>query len=237
MTLHNLKAFGSGFFIFSDYMKPSIRLAALMGITPLFIFTHDSVGVGEDGPTHEPIEQLAMFRSTPSLTLIRPADSNETKHAIRYAISEAKTPTVITLTRQDVVVMHEAQYDDFIKGAYVANDHDDFTGILIATGSEVELALRAQKELQDNHHVLVRVVSMPSMELFLQQPLAYQRQILPDGCQSRLAIEMGSTGLWYRFSRNVMGIDTFGVSAKLQDVLDHFGFTVDEVVKRYLEIK
>ncbi|MGI6392841.1 MAG: transketolase [Candidatus Izemoplasmatales bacterium] len=237
MTLHHLKAFGSGFFVFSDYMKPPIRLAAIMKIPSMFLFTHDSVGVGEDGPTHEPIEQLAMFRSTPGLIVIRPADSNETRHAVRYAVGEAKTPTLIAMTRQDITVMHQARYEDLVKGGYIAKDERDFTGILIASGSEVELALKAQEVLMNRDGIAVRVVSMPSMELFLQQPQAYQDQILPPACQRRLALEMGASGLWYRFSRNVLGIDTFGVSAKLQDVLSYFGFTVENVVKTYLELE
>ena len=237
LTLHHLKAFGSGFFVFSDYMKPPIRLAAIMEIPSMFLFTHDSVGVGEDGPTHEPIEQLAMFRSTPGLVLIRPSNSNETRYALRYAITKAKTPTILTMTRQDVTVMHESSYEQLTKGAYVAKDQKNFDGILIASGSEVELAIKAQEELLEKHSIPVRVVSMPSMELFLQQPNAYQEEVLPSACVKRLAIEMGASGLWYRFASEVIGIDTFGVSAKLADVLDYFGFTVENVVKTYLEMK
>jgi transketolase len=195
------------------------------------------VGVGEDGPTHEPIEQLAMFRSTPGLVLIRPSNSNETRYALRYAITKAKTPTILTMTRQDVTVMHESSYEQLTKGAYVAKDQKNFDGILIASGSEVELAIKAQEELLEKHSIPVRVVSMPSMELFLQQPNAYQEEVLPSACVKRLAIEMGASGLWYRFASKVMGIDTFGVSAKLADVLDYFGFTVENVVKTYLEMK
>ncbi len=237
MTLHHLKAFSGGFFVFSDYMKPAIRIAALMDVPSMFFFTHDSVGVGEDGPTHEPIEQLAMFRSTPNLTVIRPADSNETRYAARYAIEKKHGPTLIVMTRQNVTVMHESSYEEFCQGAYVASDLEDFEGIIIATGSEVELAIKAQKLLLEEHDVRVRVVSMPSMEMFLNQPADVREKVLPQAITERLAIEMGSTGLWYHFSQNVMGIDTFGVSANLHDVLQHFGFVAENVVKRYLEIR
>ncbi|MBN2504044.1 MAG: transketolase [Bacilli bacterium] len=237
MTLHNLKAFSGGFFIFSDYMKPAIRIAALMSVPSMFFFTHDSVGVGEDGPTHEPIEQLSMFRTTPNLVTIRPANSNETRYAVRYALESKNKPTVVAMTRQNVTVMHESSYDLFSQGAYVASDVEGFEGIIIATGSEVELAIKAQKNLLEKHGVKVRVVSMPSMEIFLTQPETVRESVLPSKVERRLALEMGSTGLWYRFASNVLGIDTFGVSANLEDVLTHFGFTVENVVNTYLKIR
>ncbi len=236
MTLHNLKAFSGGFFVFSDYMKPSIRLAALMRIPSIFIFSHDSVGVGEDGPTHEPVEQLSMLRTTPNLTTIHPANSNETRYAIRYALEAKDTPTVIVLSRQDIVVLHESSYVKFLQGAYVAKDMENFEGILIASGSEVELALKTQKALKEKHNISVRVVSMPSMELFLQQPDSVKETVLPAKVEKRLALEMGSSGLWYRFSKTVKGIDTFGASGNLEDVLEYFGFTVDEIVRLYLDL-
>ncbi|MBU1145295.1 MAG: transketolase [Firmicutes bacterium] len=234
MTLHHLKAFSGGFFIFSDYMKPAIRLAALMQIPSIFIFTHDSVAVGEDGPTHEPIEQLSMFRTTPNLNTIRPANANETKFAIRFALESTRVPSVIALTRQDTTVLNSCSYEEFLQGAYVASDNDNYEGILLATGSEVELALRAQKVLKGEHNVLVRVVSMPCMEQFLNQPINVQEKVLPPMIEKRLAIEMGASGLWYRFAKHVKGIDCFGVSAKAEDVMNHFGFTVQEIVKLYL---
>lgn len=234
MTLHHLKAFSGGFFIFSDYMKPAIRLAAMMQIPSIFIFTHDSVCVGEDGPTHEPVEQLSMFRTMPGINTIRPASANEVGHAIRFALESTRTPSIIALTRQNTVVLNSCTYEEFSQGAYIAKDYPNPEGILIATGSEVELAIKSSELLHELGHD-VRVVSMPIMEIFLTLPKETQDKILPSKLTNRLAIEMGSSGLWYRFASKVRGIDTFGVSAKLEDVINHFGFTVEDVVKQYLE--
>ncbi len=236
MTLHNLKAFSGGFLIFSDYMKPAMRLSALMGIPSIFIFTHDSVAVGEDGPTHEPVEQLSMFRATPNLVTIRPANANETRHAIRYALTSENKPTVIALTRQNLTTLNKVAYEDFSQGAYVVSDEKDFEGIIIATGSELELALKVQEALKKNHKKSVRVVSMPSMELFSQQPRDIKEKILPESCQKRLAIEMAATLPWYKYARNVYGIDSFGKSGKGEDVIESFGFTVENIVNIYLNI-
>jgi transketolase len=236
MTLHHLKAYSGGFFVFSDYMKPAIRLSALMSIPSMFIFTHDSIAVGEDGPTHEPIEQLSMFRTIPNLNTFRPANSNETKFAIRYALQSKNKPSVIVLTRQDTTVTHNVSYEDFKTGAYVASDTDSYEGILIATGSEVELAIAVQEQLKNVHNIYVRVVSMPSMELFLSQPKEIQERVLPETCQKRLVIEMGASLPWYRFARNVYGIDTFGRSGKGDEVIESFGFTVDKVLEYYLNM-
>ncbi|MBU0996992.1 MAG: transketolase [Firmicutes bacterium] len=233
MTLHHLKAFSGGFFIFSDYMKPSIRLAALMQIPSIFIFTHDSVCVGEDGPTHEPVEQLSMFRTLPGINTFRPANGNEVRHAIRYALESNRTPSIIALTRQNTVVLNSCSYDEFKQGAYVVKSPKKEEGILIATGSELELAISASEELEKLGHP-VRVVSMPCMELFLTLPKEKQEEILPSRLQNRLAIEMGSSGLWYRFASKAKGIDTFGASAKEQDILEYFGFTMKDIVKEYL---
>lgn len=237
MSLHHLRAFSGGFLIFSDYMKPSIRLAALMQIPSLFIFTHDSVAVGEDGPTHEPVEQLSMFRTTPHLVTFRPAHANEVRLATRYALESRRTPVVMALTRQNTKVLTDVNYNDFVKGAYIAKDMDDFEGILIATGSELELALEAQSYLLEEKGVKVRVVSMPSMELFLKQPQKVKDAILPPTVTKRLAIELGASGLWYQFASNVLGIDTFGKSAKGEEVVESFGFTKENVAKLYLQIK
>ncbi|MFP4286330.1 MAG: transketolase [Candidatus Izemoplasmataceae bacterium] len=237
MSLHHLRSFSGGFLIFSDYMKPSMRLAALMQIPSLFIFTHDSVAVGEDGPTHEPIEQLSMFRTTPHLVTFRPAHANEVRLATRYALESRRTPVVMALTRQNTKVTTEVTYEDFIKGAYIASDLKDFEGILIATGSELELAIDAQTYLLEEKNVKVRVVSMPSMELFLKQPQKVQDAILPPSVTKRLAIELGATALWYRFSNNVLGIDTFGKSAPGEEVVKDYGFTKENVAKLFLAIK
>mgnify|MGYP003803661993 CR=1 FL=1 len=235
LTLHGLRGFSGGFFVFSDYMKPAIRLGAIMGIPSLFIFTHDSIAVGEDGPTHEPVEQLAAFRSTPNLLVLRPADANETAYAMHLAMETMDRPTVIILTRQDLTVAIQSDYLDFKKGAYIASDIKDYTGIIIASGSELGLAMEAQEKLYKEHQIPVRVVSMPSMETFLGQSEAYQNQILSLPIDKRLAIEMGASGLWYRFAGNVVGIDTFGASGKAADVLKHFGFTADDIVSKCLK--
>lgn len=236
MTLHHLKAFSGGFFIFSDYMKPAIRLASLMKLPSIFIFTHDSIAVGEDGPTHEPIEQLAMFRSMPNINTFRPANANEVNHAIRFALESKRTPSIIALTRQDTEVLCDCSYTDFQHGAYIAKDYDSIEGILIATGSEVELAIHASNRLFELGHK-VRVVSMPCMELFLGQPFAIREKVLPSAITNRLAIEMGATGLWYQFASKVKGIDTFGVSAKGEEAIDYFGFNVDSIVSLYLGVE
>lgn len=236
MTLHNLKAFCGGFFVFSDYMKPAIRLSALMGLPSMFIFTHDSVAVGEDGPTHEPIEQLAMFRTIPNLNTFRPANANETRHAVRYAINSDDKPSVIVLTRQNTTVTHKTTYEQFKTGAYVAKDMDNYEAILIATGSEVELAINVQEQLKNVHNIYVRVVSMPSVELFLSQPKEIQNRILPDTCKKRLVIEMGSTLTWYRFADNVYGIDRFGKSGVGSQVVESLGFSEEKIVEYYLNM-
>jgi transketolase len=237
LTLHHLRGFASGFFVFSDYLKPAIRIAALMKVPTLFLFTHDSVLVGEDGPTHQPIEQMSMFRLMPGLSVFRPADANETAHALHYGMNNLSSPTLIALTRQDITIMHDATYEQVAKGGYIASDRADFEGILIASGSELELALLAQRLLEDNDKIRVRVVSMPSMDRFLAQPESYQESVLPKECQKRLAIEMGASGLWYRFASHVMGIDTYGLSGPAEQVKRHFGFVPETVVSTYLSIR
>ena len=236
LVLHQMKAFSGGFFIFSDYMKPSIRLAALMQIPSLFIFTHDSVAVGEDGPTHEPIEQLATFRSTPGLVTLRPADANETRHALRFALESRKTPVVMALSRQNIPVVTDVDYDTFKQGAYVLRKHKEAEGILIATGSEVSLALEAAIALEAQG-VFVNVVSMPSMERFAALSPKEQDKILPPQLTKRMAIELGSPGLWYRYASTVIGMESYGASGPGDQVLEHFGFSVDHVVKTYRSLK
>ena len=196
IALHGgLKVFSGGFFVFSDYMKPAIRLSAMMGLPVIYVFTHDSVMVGEDGPTHQPIEQLTMLRSIPNLTVIRPADANETVQAWKFALENKKGPTALVLTRQSVRNMTEFD-KDFNKGAYiVSKEKGKLDGILLATGSEVALATFVQKALE-NDRIYTRVVSMPSMELFDKQDKAYQTKVLPD--VKTLAIELGSPMPWYK---------------------------------------
>ncbi len=236
MQLHHMRSFLGGFFVFSDYLKPAIRMAALMNLPSLFIFTHDSVAVGEDGPTHEPIEQMAGLRVVPNLRLYRPADANETNACFLNAINDYEHPSVICLSRQALEVKKEISYDEVKKGAYVIHDHENFDGILLATGSEVNIAIEAAL-LLEKENIFVRVVSMPSMEVFLSQKERYQNKVLPKKCKRILAIEMGASAPWYRFTKNIMGIDRFGVSGELNDVIKYFKFTPEEVKNRYLSIK
>jgi len=236
MTLHHLNAFSGGFFVFSDYMKPAMRMAAIMRIPSTYIFTHDSVAVGEDGPTHEPIEQLTMFRAMPNLHLVRPADANETRFAFRYALESKETPVAIALSRQNLEVKVEStSYEEFKKGAYVISDKENFEGILIATGSEVGLALDVQEALAKDG-INVRVVSMPSYDVFRDLSKEEQEKVLPSTCTKRLAIEMGATDGWYRFADHVYGLDRFGESAPGDEVIAHLGFTVENLVKVYKNI-
>ncbi len=236
LTLHGgLKAFSGAFFVFSDYMKPAIRLAAIMNIPSIFVFTHDSIAVGEDGPTHQPVEHLTGLRSIPNLNVIRPADAHETIAAWKVAIESKHTPTVIVLTRQNVKNYQETNAQGLSKGAYiVSKENHQFDGILLATGSEVELAMKAKEILKDQG-VDVRVVSMPSHHLFEKQTKKYQKEILPKR-KKTLAIEMGSSMSWYKYTKDVYGLDTFGASAPMEDVLEHFNFTAEKVTEAFLKI-
>ncbi len=237
MTLHHLQAFSGGFFVFSDYMKPAMRMAAIMRIPSTYVFTHDSVAVGEDGPTHEPIEQLAMLRSMPNLDVLRPGDANETRHAFRYALESKETPVAIALSRQNLETKKASvSYEEFKQGAYVISDKENYEGILIATGSEVSLALDVQDALE-KEGILVRVVSMPSYDVFKTMPKELQETVLPSNKTKRLAIELGATDMWYRYASNVFGIDRFGESAPGDEVIAHLGFTVENLVKVYKDIK
>ena len=236
ITLHGLKGFSGAFFVFADYLKPAVRMAAIMSIPSIYIFSHDSVAVGEDGPTHEPIEQLSMLRTTPNVNVLRPCDANETAFSYRFALEAAKTPTVITLSRQNLEVKKNINYEDFKKGAYVISDLEDFEGILIATGSEVGLAIDTQESLL-KEGIKVRVVSMPSMDIFKYTSKEYQEEILPSNITKRVAIEMGSPDLWYRYANTVVGIDRFGVSAPGDIAIEYFGFTKENISKIYKEIK
>ena len=223
-----LKAFSGAFFVFSDYMKPAIRMAALMKVPSIFIFTHDSVMVGEDGPTHEPIEQLIGLRSIPNCNVIRPADARETYEAFKIAYNSHETPTVIILSRQNLKTT-ETNNVLVNKGAYVVKDCENPKYILLATGSEVSLAYEVS-QLVDG----VKVVSMPSEYLFLQQPEEYQESVLPDRNKT-IAIEMGATAGWYRYASKVIGIDQFGLSAPAKVLANHFGFTPEAIAKKITE--
>lgn len=225
----------STFFVFSDFMKPAIRLAALMKLHEIYVFTHDSFYVGEDGPTHEPIEQIAMLRTIPGLTVIRPAEAHEVAQAWAAAL-EADGPVALLLTRQDLrpYDAEMAKKVDVSKGAFVLEDDEDFDIILVATGSEVNLALDSAKLLRAKG-VGVRVVSMPSQELFLKQDIDYQEEVLPSWCMCCVSIEAGSTFGWERFIGSdglAIGLDHFGASAPYKVLAEKFGFTPEGVLDR-----
>jgi transketolase len=239
MALSNyLIPYGATFLIFSDYMRPPLRLAAIMKIRPIIVYTHDSIGLGEDGTTHQPVEQLIGLRSVPSMTVIRPADANETAQAWRAAILHTEGPVAIVLTRQGIPIIDQKKYakaDGLKKGAYILSDSDGVPDIiLIATGSEVHLILEAQEELKKNK-IQARVVSMPCWSLFDKQDAAYREDILPKGIRKRLAVEAGSTFGWLKYvtdEGDVIGIDKFGESAPGDEVMKEYGFSVENVVKR-----
>lgn len=230
--------FGATFLMFSEYMRPTIRLAAIMKINPLFVYTHDSIGLGEDGTTHQPIEQLASLRSIPNITLIRPADANETSHAWRVALEHKGGPVILVFTRQGLPILDQDKYgkaSGLEKGAYIlseASKNPDL--ILMATGSEVALILDAQAKLEAEG-ISTRVVSMPSWELFEKQDAAYKEKVLPKANRKRLAVEMASPMGWHKYTTDegdMLGMTTFGESAPAEELYKVFGFTVENVVKR-----
>jgi transketolase len=242
MALHGgVKPFVSTFFVFSDYLRPSIRLAALQKLPVIYVFTHDSVAVGEDGPTHEPVEHLAALRTIPGLTVIRPTDANETASAWAYALQQNEGPVALVLSRQNLPIYDatKGNVEGVAKGAYVlteTNTQPDV--ILIATGSEVSLAVNAKAELEKDN-ISVRVVAMPSRELFNRQSEAYKQSVLPASVTKRLAIEAGISLGWERYtgpSGNILSIDTFGASGPGAEVLQFFGFSVDNVVRLTKEL-
>ena len=231
--------YASTFLIFSDYMRPPIRLAALMGLHVVYVFTHDSLALGEDGPTHQPVEQLASLRAIPDLIVIRPCDANETAVAWRVALELRDRPVVLALTRQDVPTLDRSRYasaDGLRRGAYVLSDASNGKPelILIATGSEVGLILQAAERLH-GEGIAVRCVSMPSWELFDALPQAERDAVLPPSVGARLAVELGVAQGWHRYvgeSGDVLGVDRFGASAPAEVLLREYGFTVDNICKR-----
>ncbi len=237
MTLSKLRAFGATFFIFSDYARPAIRLSAVMELPTLFIFTHDAMGDGEDGPTHQPVEQLASFRAMPGLTVLRPGDANEVVEAFRYVMQLRHRPALIALSRQALPTLDRQRYasaDGVSRGAYVLADAPGGVPevILIATGSELQLAVRGHESLRAEG-VRSRVVSMPSWDLFEQQPSDYRDQVLPPSVTARIAIEQASTFGWERHvgpRGRVIGMHTFGASAPLKELDRRFGFEPDGVI-------
>jgi transketolase len=226
-----LIAYGGTFLVFSDYMKPAIRIAAISHIPSIFVFTHDSVGLGEDGPTHQPIEHLMALRAVPHLTVIRPADANEVVQAWRIALAHRNGPYAFALTRQAVPTLEETDTGMLEKGAYVLKDFGEPEVILMASGSEVSLILEAAKQLSAEGHG-VRVVSFPSWELFELQDEAYRQSVLPKNIPARLAVEAGATLGWERYASSVLGIDHYGASAPYKVIFERFGFTVGNVVAR-----
>ena len=235
MVLSKLRAYGAGFLIFSDYARGSIRLGAVMELPVLHIFTHDSIGVGEDGPTHQPVEQLMSLRGIPHMIVIRPGDANEVAEAWRVMMEEKKHPIVLALTRQAVPTLDRAKYapaSGLRQGAYILSDCQGQPDIiLIGTGSEVQWCVEAGEKLK-TEGVKARVVSMPSCELFDRQPPEYRERVLPSSVRKRLAVEAGVTLGWQKYvglDGAVVGRDGYGASAPVKDVMKHFGFTAENV--------
>lgn len=235
--------FGATFLIFSDYMRPPIRLAAMMKLQVIYVFTHDSLAVGEDGATHQPVEQLANLRAVPGLTVIRPGDANETAIAWRVALEAGDRPVALVLTRQNVPTLDRSRYaaaDGLRRGAYTLADAPDGSPdvILIATGSEVSLALAAREKLREQS-IGARVVSMPSWELFDAQPRSYREQVLLPAVHARLAVEAGAPQGWHRYvgdRGDVLGVESYGASAPGEIVMREYGFTVDNVCNRAMAL-
>lgn len=237
MLLHGgVKAFCATFFVFSDYLKPAIRMSAIQEIPTIYVLTHDSVAVGEDGATHEPIEQLTGLRAIPNLNVIRPCDANETQAAWNIAINSSKTPTVLVLSRQNLEVITTTQtvQENVNHGGYVIYGNDEAQKVLIATGSEVKLAIDVAKKLEEKN-IKTKVISMPAINIFKQQSAEYQKAILgnvkKDQCYF---IEMASATEGYEFADNIININTFGASGVGNKVIEHFGFTIDEIYKKIL---
>lgn len=230
-----LKPFCSTFFVFSDYMKGAMRISALAGIPVTYVLTHDSIGVGEDGPTHEPIEQLAALRSIPHMIVFRPADSKETAAAWYYAVTSKKNPTSLVLTRQDLP-LYEETGKAALKGAYILKDSEKKVPdiILMASGSEVELIYKAHEVLKKKG-IDARVVSMPSFELFEAQSEEYKESVLPKAVRKRLAVEAASPMGWYKYiglDGDIIAMNDFGASGKAEVLFEHYGFTVDNVIRK-----
>ena len=235
--------FGATFLIFSDYMRPPMRLAAMMKLHVIYVFTHDSIALGQDGSTHQPVEQLAGLRAVPGLTVIRPGDANETAVAWRVALEAGDRPVALVLTRQNVPTLDRSQCgaaDGVRQGAYVLADAPNGRPdvILIATGSEVGLIMAARQALQERK-VMARVVSMPSWDLFDAQPQSYRDQVLLPAVHPRLAVEAGASQGWHRYvgdRGDVLGVDRYGASAPGDVVMREYGFTADNVCKRAMAL-
>jgi transketolase len=237
LSLSKIRAYGAGFFIFSEYQKQPLRLAALMEIPTIMIFTHDSIGVGEDGPTHQPVEQLAALRAMPGLIVLRPGDANEVVEAWRLIMQLKHDPAVLVLSRQNMPTLDRTKYapaSGLTRGAYVLADagEGDPDVILMATGTEVGLVVAAYEQLAADG-IRVRVVSMPSWELFERQPEEYRDSVLPRQVRARVAVEQAAAFGWHQYvglDGEVIAMQTFGTSAPLKDVVKKFGFTPEHVV-------
>jgi len=243
LSLSKLRAFGATFFIFSDYARPAIRLSALMELPTIFIFTHDAMGDGEDGPTHQPVEHLASLRAIPGLVTLRPGDANEVIEAYRYIMQLRHEPTVLVLSRQPLPTLDRKKYasaSGVASGAYVLGDASGGNPevILIASGSEVSLAVEAHEKLVADG-IRSRVVSMPSWEIFEHQTQEYQDNVLPPHVTARVAVEQASTFGWERYigrTGRMIGMKTFGASAPLKELQRKFGFEPDRVVAAAKEL-
>lgn len=245
MALHGgLIPFGGTFLIFSDYARPAIRIAALSHIPSNFVMTHDSIGLGEDGPTHQPIEHLSSLRAMPNLYVIRPADANETARAWKMMVERTDGPSLLVLTRQGLPVFEETTdgAEGVEKGAYTLADADDGKpeALLLASGSEVEIAMKARKLLKDEHGVQARVVSMPCWERFEEQPESYRNEVLPPDVTNRVSIEAGATLGWQKWTGDhgfAMGVDRFGASAPYQEIYKQYGLTPEKMAEKVLELR
>jgi transketolase len=238
MSVTRLRAFSATFFNFSDYMKPSMRLAALEETPSMFLFTHDSIGLGEDGPTHQPIEQLAAFRAMPNMMVLRPADANEVVESYKLMVRSRYTPSTLVLTRQPLPTFDRTKFapaSGVTKGAYILIDADGGKPdvILLATGSEVYLCVEAREKLAAEG-IKARVVSMPSWDLFEKQDASYKESVLPAAITARVSVEMAATFGWDRYvgpKGKMIGMHSFGASAPIKDAMKKFGFTVEHIVK------
>ena len=237
LSLSKLRPFGATFFIFSDYARPAIRLSALMELPTIFVFTHDAMGDGEDGPTHQPVEHLASLRAIPGLVTLRPGDANEVVEAYRYVVQLRHQPAILALSRQPLPTLDRTKYapaNGVAQGAYVLADAPEVSPelILIASGSELSVAVEAYEQLVKDG-VRARVVSMPSWDIFERQTAEYRHSVLPPSVKARIAVEQASTFGWERYvgdKGRVIGMHTFGASAPLKELQKKFGFVPDQVV-------
>ena len=236
ITVHGgLKGFCSGFFVFSDYLKPAVRLAAIMHLPTMFLFSHDTVCVGEDGPTHQPIEQLAMFRSMPNVKVYRPADATEMASTMLLAFENKKDPVVVVSTRQNLPVLDCTNYEGVSKGGYIAFEPKGTPSYAIITcGSELGLCIDVAKKLEEQSY-FVRVISMVSQEVFEEQSQEYKESVLPKRITKRMAVEMGASMPWYKYASKVVGIDEYGKSMPLKHIADEYGFTVQNIYNEFVD--